>query len=469
MKPLQIFAIRAIIGLVAAVFLTRFLCIGDEITLDANEFGNNIRWMDGSTNPQRVVSTNGIFSFEARTDCRKVFVEYVVTVAQCPFVVDLFHDIQPRQTFPCSEVIFQYVLSNETGVAQQGLLFIDTLPFGFEVLGVLNQQMFDGELVTEADPGILRVEDITLDIGQDTLEVLVFVGNVSPGPIPNLAILSNLPIEVGKSRFSDDPLTQPIDSTYMEILGVDTDTLYIDRYICRDEVAVLDATNYGKSYLWYDGYTGASISIGTPGDYGLTVFDGCDESYVLFHVIRAPDISITADSTLWRIDLSDVIVFDPALYNESDSLDIKWRYPEEVTLSCTECLEPSLQPVRGAAFELIVSNGFCKDSVTYTVLVDKTRRLFFPNVFTPNNDGVNEEFLITSPDAGLIRKLIVTDRWGNIVHSIQNVDMNARNAGWDGRIRGTEFAQPGVYAWYAEIEFFDRETEKYSGQLTLIR
>ncbi len=461
--------VRELEGDQDSVFLTRFLCIGQEITLDATDYGNNIIWMDGMTNPRRTVSTNGTFSFEARTGCRTIFVEYEVTIAQCPFTIDLFHDIEPRETFPCSEVVFTYILANEAGTTQKDLIFVDTLPLGFEFIAILGEQMFDGNIVNESDPRILRIEDITLEIGFDTLQVLVYVGNISPGPLSNRALLSNLPVEVGKNRLSDDPLTQPIDSTYMEILGVDTDTLHIDLDLCPEASIELDASEYGREFLWYDGSTGPSITTSVPGDYGLTVFDGCDESYVLFHVIPAPDISLVVDSTLWRIDLSDSIRFDPVIINENDSLLVEWEYPPSVQLSCTSCSDPSLQPVSGAAFKLVVSNGFCSDSVTYTVLVDKTRRLYFPNIFTPNSDGVNDAFLITSPDQGLIKRLVVSDRWGNTVHEVTDVPVNTQNAGWDGMINGNDQAQPGVYAWFAEIEFFDLEIEKYSGQLTVIR
>ncbi|ADR23736.1 T9SS type B sorting domain-containing protein [Marivirga tractuosa] len=64
----------------------------------------------------------------------------------------------------------------------------------------------------------------------------------------------------------------------------------------------------------------------------------------------------------------------------------------------------------------------------FQITVDFDRRPFIPNIFTPNNDGNNDEFRILNlPDNGA--KLVVTNRNGTIIYS----DSNYRESNlWDG-------------------------------------
>lgn len=65
---------------------------------------------------------------------------------------------------------------------------------------------------------------------------------------------------------------------------------------------------------------------------------------------------------------------------------------------------------------------------TFTVNVPVDTDIFIPNVFTPNNDGVNDFFFIRNlPDAG--NQLIITNRWGKVVYQ-DNDHTNSKQ--WDG-------------------------------------
>src|SRR5690606_4960324 len=66
--------------------------------------------------------------------------------------------------------------------------------------------------------------------------------------------------------------------------------------------------------------------------------------------------------------------------------------------------------------------------VTLNVMVGYDTRIFIPNVFTPNGDGVNDEFQIRNlPLEG--GKMIITNRWGKIVY--RNEAYNEEKY-WDG-------------------------------------
>ncbi len=118
-----------------------------------------------------------------------------------------------------------------------------------------------------------------------------------------------------------------------------------------------------------------------------------------------------------------------------------------------------------AVFVLKTQKG-CDSTVVFrfrTVFID----LFFPNVFSPDDDGLNDEW---RPEAGagvrLIRRLAIFDRWGELVFDEKNFAPSER--GWNGSFRGKKM-DAGVFAFWAEIELFDGSTEKRTGDFLLVR
>jgi hypothetical protein len=49
-----------------------------------------------------------------------------------------------------------------------------------------------------------------------------------------------------------------------------------------------------------------------------------------------------------------------------------------------------------------------------------------------------------------------------------NIQPNRPELGWDGRFQGS-YMLPGVYVYWAEIEYADGTTEVFQGDLTLVR
>jgi len=86
-----------------------------------------------------------------------------------------------------------------------------------------------------------------------------------------------------------------------------------------------------------------------------------------------------------------------------------------------------------------------------------------PNVFTPNGDGINDEFRVAYKS---IKKfeMVVFNRWGRRVY-----EGNDPARGWDGKIGGTMGA-PGVYFYYIRGEGYnDNEVHRKEGAVHLIR
>jgi gliding motility-associated-like protein len=90
--------------------------------------------------------------------------------------------------------------------------------------------------------------------------------------------------------------------------------------------------------------------------------------------------------------------------------------------------------------------------------------VFIPNVFSPNNDQINDEFKVFSKANYNVLKLSVFDRWGEPVFTA-----TGGNSAWNGQFKGQNCAE-GVYIYVAELmNLTTLKTEILSGDVALMR
>ncbi len=86
-----------------------------------------------------------------------------------------------------------------------------------------------------------------------------------------------------------------------------------------------------------------------------------------------------------------------------------------------------------------------------------------PNTFTPNGDGINDEFKVVFRSLQQF-SMVIYNRWGKKV--FQSSDPAK---GWDGKVEGS-IGAPGVYFYFIEARgYLPEEKHKLSGPLHLIR
>lgn len=449
-----------------SLFFEWFLCHGTTIELNASAYGNTIRWNNGSAAPVLQVSKGGAYVMEAGNACEAVVVRHDVTAASCPYTIDMAHVFEPDSIFPCGETTFRFIIQNDSGEPRYHISFTDTLPPGF-IFRKIQKNPFGGQLNTALPPGIIQMDGMTLKTGKDTLDLLVEVGNLAPGIYRNQARLYHLPRVLGPIRWSNDPATPQADSTPIRILGTPDGTLFLEDTVCANSSITLDAGYLGKNFLWDDGSTGPTRQIGQPGWYQLTLFDGCEPAEVFWNVREGAPVEIAPFEPL-QIHQGEQIQLNPFMMNAGDTLTYTWTDPLPPSLSCLDCPAPVAMPLQSALYSLIVSNGVCTDSALLEIKVDQTRRIYAPNVFSPNGDGIHDHFYLQSPDFGRIRSFQVFDRWGNVVYSSDDDAFNDLSGGWDGSSRGKP-VPPGVYIWQAEVEFIDGARKVLSGTVSVLR
>lgn len=90
-----------------------------------------------------------------------------------------------------------------------------------------------------------------------------------------------------------------------------------------------------------------------------------------------------------------------------------------------------------------VENQFgCRDSIYLDQEVLKRATVFIPNTFTPNADGINDEFKPVSRGlSDMLYEFTIFDRWGTMIYRT-----TTPNVGWDGYYKG-KVAKDDAYLW----------------------
>lgn len=89
------------------------------------------------------------------------------------------------------------------------------------------------------------------------------------------------------------------------------------------------------------------------------------------------------------------------------------------------------------------------------------KRIFVPNVFTPNGDGTNEKVYLRGIN---IRKadFRIYNRWGEEMFQTNDISI-----GWDGTYKGQKLT-PQVVVYVANVTYWDESTEKKEGNISLV-
>jgi gliding motility-associated-like protein len=127
-------------------------------------------------------------------------------------------------------------------------------------------------------------------------------------------------------------------------------------------------------------------------------------------------------------------------------------------------------PINTIRYEIEVKDSsgcIARDEILVTV--DKTKRVFIPNIITPDSDGFNDNITVfAGNEVARIRFMRIYDRWGEMLFENLNFLPNDPQSGWSGQARGQD-VNPGVYIYAVEVEYVNRETEVITGDVTVIR
>jgi gliding motility-associated-like protein len=152
------------------------------------------------------------------------------------------------------------------------------------------------------------------------------------------------------------------------------------------------------------------------------------------------------------------------LDNSTDADQWLWQFSDGFS-STSPNLSYTFRDTGVQEIVLYVSNaGGCKDSVSARIDVAPLFFFEFPNAFTPNYDGLNDDFKPKSLFSGFQRyHMKVFNRWGGVVHESFHPD-----SGWNGTYHSEE-SPSGIYTYVVQAQGPRGEVLEKTGQVLLIR
>ncbi|MCB0704687.1 MAG: gliding motility-associated C-terminal domain-containing protein [Saprospiraceae bacterium] len=246
------------------------------------------------------------------------------------------------------------------------------------------------------------------------------------------------------------------DSILVSYLNPPTVDLGPDTTLCAGELLFLNGPPEADSYLWQDGSTESDLSVSTSGVYSLTIdLDGCfgaDTIQVDFASSVSVDLGL--DTLICRDEL-------PFLLYAGASAGASYLWQDGST-------DNSFSVITEGTYWVEVSNMECLSSDTITVSLRNCVdcNFFVPNVFSPDDDGINDQFQLFSNCVPFDFDMQIYDRWGELVYHTSNPADS-----WKGYM-GSKRAGAGVYVYL--IDFKVSETDgvnsyQLSGDVTLMR
>ena len=206
------------------------------------------------------------------------------------------------------------------------------------------------------------------------------------------------------------------------------------------------------------------------GSYSYTITDnyGCKVSGNC--IVNQPNkIKITVHPSDTTIDANDIV----NLVASCNYPNATYAWSPNTFLSCDTCLTTSSSPDINITYHLVVSvsiNGVACYEDTNSIIHIKTN-IYTPNSFTPNGDGVNDNFQIEGINLEnnfSSFHIQIFNRWGQLICDYDNP--NIQNFKWDGTFRGRE-QQIGVYVYIIKYRVKNKivDEEPITGSINLLR
>jgi gliding motility-associated-like protein len=154
-------------------------------------------------------------------------------------------------------------------------------------------------------------------------------------------------------------------------------------------------------------------------------------------------------------DIDLEIAYDPSTDGEWNMLG-HWENNQDLWTS----MAPASASGMGNYSSLLKSGWDFPDIYVPYILANSQHLISIPNVFTPNQDGINDFYLVAA-EGITDYSIVIINRWGNVVFDSDDI-----NVPWDGNSNGNACSE-GVYFYIIRAKSGSEELIK-QGNITLI-
>jgi gliding motility-associated-like protein len=215
--------------------------------------------------------------------------------------------------------------------------------------------------------------------------------------------------------------------------------------------------DFGDGTMLADGSSSTFHSYDAPGEYYIEVrshHPNCRDAiaYDTIKVKPYPVVNLGPDTTLCLNGAPLFISSEGAV-----PVGTQWQWSTGDTTAVLKVVHP------GTYVAQAILDG-CTGSDEITVTKDCYTDI--PNSFTPDGDGVNDYFLPRQLlSKGVIGfNMTIFDRWGQKVFETNSIE----GRGWDGKMNEKDMPV-GVYVYMINVVYKNNTSEKYTGNVTLLR
>jgi len=238
--------------------------------------------------------------------------------------------------------------------------------------------------------------------------------------------------------------------------------LGMDMTFCEGDSLVLDASQADifppVFYRWQDGSENPTYVVRRSSDISVVVSNECGEesdnsSYTF---ISTPTVNILGDSILCEGNDEEILL--EARSNLTD-IDLIWQNGSG---------EPFIEVTEPGLYFVTASNDCASGSDSLNIVSRFCEcEIDAPTAFTPNDDGLNDDFQFF-PNCDLREgSWAIYDRWGNKLFESSDI-----NATWNGKNNNGTLVQEGVYVWVYEYNYLGEgeiQIKTESGTITVLR
>jgi len=165
--------------------------------------------------------------------------------------------------------------------------------------------------------------------------------------------------------------------------------------------------------------------------------------------------------------LGDELILNPEYSGLFET--ILWSGQGE--FSCLDCEQPTFVPYFTHELTVMVTdeNG-CEAQHSIMVIVDEENFIALPNVFSPNDDNINDQFTIHyyGRSVAQVSSFTVFDRWGGIVHRLTNSMIESGGSLWDG-YKDLGKVEQGVYVFHLDVQLINGVNLNRTGNITVLK
>jgi gliding motility-associated-like protein len=199
-------------------------------------------------------------------------------------------------------------------------------------------------------------------------------------------------------------------------------------------------------------------SFGKKGNYSVklkaTGMNGCNSQ------IEQPLFINAAEAIAWK----DTIVLPNTIFQLNAGGGSAYSWTPSTGLSNPAIANPIGDVLDDMRFKVKVTTvEGCTDTASVMITVFKGSAIYVPNVFTPNNDGLND---VLKPYFIGIKSLsffTVYDRWGKKIYSTSSM-----KEGWSGSSAGKKL-ETGTYVWVLKAEDIVGKKYDLKGKVMIIK